>query len=80
MNELDEVSNKILNLSKMGYCIVALKLNDKLKRVLIEANYPKSVVNNSKYYIYNTMFGLNSGSFVDELYKENIKPDYIIEL
>lgn len=28
MNELDEVSNKILNLGKMGYCIVAIKLND----------------------------------------------------
>lgn len=32
MNELDEVSNKILNLGKMGYCIVAIKLNDKVKK------------------------------------------------
>lgn len=77
--ELIETLEKILRLKRFGYCIIAIKLNDKVKECL-ELFYSKAVLENSKYYIYNTQYGFESGSFSDNIYAENVKPDYIIEL
>lgn len=77
--ETVETLEKILKLNIIGHSIVALKLNDKTKECL-ELFYCKAVIEDSKYYIYNTEYGFDSGSFSDNLYSEYIKPEYIIEL
>lgn len=75
--ELIETLEKILRLNNLG--IIAIKLNDKTKECL-QLFYSKAVVEDSKYYIYNSKYGFESGAFSDNLYAENVKPDYIIEL
>ena len=75
--ELIETLEKIIRLNNLG--IIAIKLNDKTKECL-ELFYSKAVFEDSKYFIYNTEYGIKSGSFTDNIYAEYVKPDYIIEL
>lgn len=77
--ELIETLEKILRLNHFGYCIIAIKLNDKVKECL-ELFYSKAVFEDSKYFIYNTEYGIKSGSFTENIYSEYVRPDYIIEL
>lgn len=77
MAELGKVENLFLKICDMDYTIIALKLDENVRKFLEEKDITD--YSDSKYFIFNTSYGLKSGSFADTLYNEPLV-DLIIEI
>ena len=77
MEDLEKIEDLFFKMCDIDYVIVALELDENIRKFL----KIKNVIDygNSKYFIFNTNYGLKSGHFTDTIFNETLV-DLIIKI